>query len=100
MSRKLNCWEFKNCGRGRGGIMIDTLGTCPIAEAMQCDGLNGGIAAGRVCWTVHADGNRLCGYGLGPRKSCLSCDFYRRVVHEEAENACHRFSSIVEPDLK
>ncbi|MBD3258086.1 hypothetical protein GF377_06600 [candidate division GN15 bacterium] len=95
MGGKLNCWEFKNCGRGKGGLMAHTLGTCPVAEAMECDGINGGIAAGRVCWTIRSSGNRLCRRGIGDKRTCLACDFYRRVMHEEADAACHRFKSVL-----
>jgi hypothetical protein len=97
VAAKLNCWEFKNCGREKGGLMAGTLGVCPVACAMHCDGLNGGRAGGRVCWTIVSSGNRLCSRGVQSRKSCLSCDFYRRVIHEEAENVtCQFHTSIVD----
>ena len=93
MTPKLNCWEYKNCGREKGGLMVGVLGECPVATAMQCDGMNEGIAAGRVCWTLKNSGNRLaeCGHGMG--HPCHTCEFYRRVVHEEADRAQFRFAS-------
>jgi len=31
MTKKLNCWEFKNCGRGPGGCKAKRLGICLTA---------------------------------------------------------------------
>ncbi|MFQ6113174.1 MAG: two-CW domain-containing protein [bacterium] len=42
--RKLNCWEYKNCGREKGGVLAEVLGECPVSTAMKFDGLNDGIA--------------------------------------------------------
>lgn len=92
MTRKLNCWEFRNCGREKGGLMVDILGECPAATSMKYDGHNDGVAAGRACWMVPRTGCRL--YGAGSRSvQCHNCDFYRRVVFEQAEGACFKFSS-------
>ena len=93
MSRKLNCWQFKNCGREKGGLMSETLGVCPVAQAMRCDGQNGGIAAGRVCWMIGNSGNRLTRSSLCPSSNCCRCEFYRRVIYEEADKAQFRFST-------
>jgi hypothetical protein len=95
VTRKLNCWEFKNCGREKGGLMVSVLGECPVAGAMDHDGQNDGIAAGRVCWTIKCTGNRLAGAGLGPGHNCHACEFYRRVIHEQEEKAQFRFASPV-----
>jgi len=92
VSRKLNCWQFKNCGREKGGLMSKTLGVCPVALAMRCDGQNHGIAGGRVCWTLRNSGNRLTRSGICAAPSCHTCEFYRRVLYEEAELAQFRFS--------
>jgi len=92
MTMKLNCWEFKNCGREKGGLMVELLGQCPVATAMKYDGHNGGIGAGRVCWMVASS---HCGVNEGPSQqgcSCHECDFYHRVVYEEEEKICFRFS--------
>ena len=83
MCKKLNCWEFKNCGREPGGILADQLGICPIAVQMKRDGDNSGIAAGRVCWTIpvadqHGRTLKSCA-----DKACLQCSFYKRVHFEE-----------------
>jgi len=84
MSYKLNCWEFRNCGLEPGGILAKIHGECPVPREMKKDGVNGGIGAGRSCWAVvnscHAV-NRIA--GRNRRRSCLECEFYRRVVCEE-----------------
>lgn len=35
---KLNCWEFKKCGRETGGLKIKEMGVCPDAtgSCMYC----------------------------------------------------------------
>ena len=84
MGHKLNCWEFKNCGREKGGIMVATLGECPVASAWMHDGTNDGLAGGRVCWQIRQSHHRfasaadICGGA-----TCQSCEFYRRVAHEK-----------------
>ncbi len=95
MHDKLNCWEFKNCGREKGGLLADTLGECPVATSMKHDGMNEGKAGGRVCWMVAAKdiGGRLpisCRGG-----SCHQCDFYRRVNHEQAEKFQGRLATAI-----
>ena len=95
MSRKLNCWEYKNCGREKGGLMVGVLGECPVATAMQHDGSNGGRAAGRVCWTVRNCSSRLARAGVGRLTDCHQCEFYRRVLHEEEAGVKFQFSSDV-----
>ncbi len=92
MSRKLNCWQFKNCGREKGGLMSKTLGVCPVSQAMRCDGQNQGIAGGRVCWSIRNSGNRLTRSGICSSSCCQKCEFYRRVLYEEAEKTKFRFS--------
>ena len=85
MSRKLNCWEYKDCGRERGGILSDTLGVCPVAMALECDGLNDGQAGGRVCWMIRRCPVTGIAFPNDERMSdCHNCTFYRRVAHEEA----------------
>ncbi len=50
MSKKLNCWEFVNCGREKNGIMVPILAECEDVSNMKLDGLNDGVGAGRSCW--------------------------------------------------
>lgn len=83
MTQKLNCWEFKNCGREPGGALADQMGICPTALEMKRDGDNGGRAAGRVCWTVPLDNDGEQSLKCCTDKACLSCHFYKRVQFEE-----------------
>jgi len=92
-TRKLNCWEFKTCGREKGGLMAEVYGECPVPTAMRFDGLNEGIGGGRACWMVP---KAACTSDPGCRsrqKSCCQCDFYRRVVHEQEKQTHFKFAS-------
>lgn len=92
MSKKLNCWEFHNCGREKNGIMVPLLGECPVSSKMKFDGHNGGVAAGRACWMV---ASQTCLKNkTGKKHTCSDCLFYKRVVHEQENNTVHRFTSI------
>lgn len=82
---KLNCWEFKECGREPGGHSVDTYGPCPAAIEQRIDGFNGGKNAGRACWAI---AGTMCGgapKGLFALKlkDCMQCDFQRVVLQEE-----------------
>jgi hypothetical protein len=94
MERKLNCWEYRNCGREKGGLMVSVLGECPASTSMAFDGINGGMAGGRACWMVR-ESNRLARIQTCNGASCNSCEFYRRVVHEERSGAKHQFSTTI-----
>ncbi len=85
MANKLNCWEFKKCGREPGATNARKLGTCPAATDERLDGIHGGKNAGRACWVVagtfcegEPQGAFVDKYG-----SCTQCDFYDLVVKEE-----------------
>ncbi|MCZ7401955.1 MAG: hypothetical protein O8C61_07015 [Candidatus Methanoperedens sp.] len=86
ISRKVNCWEFMNCGREIGGEKVDTLGLCPTLLEMSADGLNRGTAGGRICWAVSGTFCRKNVEGYFARKivSCESCYFFQ-IVREEEE---------------
>lgn len=86
--KKLNCWEFKNCGRQRGGINSRTLGICPATLENRLDGVHGGDNGGRSCWVLTGT---LCkgevqGTFAQKYKNCENCDFYRAVKKEEFPN--------------
>lgn len=86
--KKLNCWEFKKCGRELGGENALTLEVCPAAINVLLDGVHGGTNAGRACWTV---AGTMCNgkvQGTFAKKiiNCGSCDFYLTVRTEEGEN--------------
>ncbi len=83
--KKLNCWEFKKCGRQPGGEHIQDLGVCPAPTEERLDGVHGGTNAGRSCWVI---AGTLCkgevqGTFAHKYKNCENCDFYKKVKEEE-----------------
>jgi hypothetical protein len=78
--RKLNCWEFTNCGRGPGTETV-----CPAAAETGADGVNGGVNGGRSCWTIAGTscGGRLQGTFAAKVETCLKCEFCQQVLAEE-----------------
>lgn len=81
----LNCWEFMNCGREPGGNRADELGACPAAVDESFEGINSGKNGGRICWAVagtFCDGH-IQGTFAEKRKSCIRCDFFKKVQEEE-----------------
>ncbi len=95
MTKAMNCWEFRNCGREKGGLMVPILGECPVASLLKFDGLNDGVGAGRACWMVgDSECQRTC---LKGRRTCYDCEFYKRVVFEQDKQVRFKFSSITQP---
>lgn len=86
--RKINCWEFKKCGREPGGTQITSLGVCPTSIKTSVNGINGGINGGRVCWLVagtyakHKAELASC-VVVKNVSSCYECDFHSLVLNEE-----------------
>jgi hypothetical protein len=85
---KLNCWEFKKCGRQPGGTFEKVLGTCPATLEERLDGAHDGTNAGRACWVV---AGTLCkgemqGTYAQKFRNCEACDFYLSVKSEEFPN--------------
>lgn len=88
MKQKINCWEFKQCGREPGGKNAEDLGVCPAATDSRFTGNNGGENAGRYCWRV---AGTLCDGGVQgifaeKALTCCKCDFFLQVVDEEGPN--------------
>ena len=77
--------------------MAPILGECPISSYMKFDGLNEGVGAGRSCWMAPhldpADGDNSGGCAT---RKCYCCEFYKRVVFEQEERTCFKFTSIDE----
>jgi hypothetical protein len=83
--KKVNCWEFKSCGREPGGAHIQEFGVCPATQERRLDGIHGGINAGRSCWVM---AGTLCkgevqGTFAQKYKNCEGCDFYQYVRKDE-----------------
>jgi eukaryotic-like serine/threonine-protein kinase len=82
---KLNCWEFKKCGREPGGAKAVELGICPASTDIRFHGTHTGKNAGRSCWIVSGTlcKGELQGEFAKKYKNCLECDFYKSVRTEE-----------------
>ncbi len=84
--KKLNCWDFKKCGREAG--TANGPGLCPVVIEQRLHTIHGGDRAGRACWMV---AGTMCGgekQGTFAMKydNCSKCDFYQLVKREEGGN--------------
>ncbi|MBE9536786.1 MAG: hypothetical protein IMF07_06350 [Proteobacteria bacterium] len=83
--KRVNCWDFTECGREPGGKNTAVLGICPAATEERYDGINRGENAGRFCWAVAGSFCNSTAQGSLARRleSCLKCDFFLKVQKEE-----------------
>ncbi len=82
---KLNCWEFKKCGREPGGDKTEELGVCPATTFTKLDGVHFGKNGGRACWVIAGtlcEGKEQGTFAL-KEANCVHCDFYKHVFKEE-----------------
>lgn len=86
--KKLNCWEFNNCGREPGGANANEFGTCPASTEKKLDGIHGGRNAGRACWVVEGTlcNGKIQGSFSKKYDTCMACDFCVKVKEEEKSN--------------
>ncbi len=82
---KLNCWEYKRCGRQPQGAHVKDLGLCPATLEEGLDGVHEGVNAGRACWVVSGTfcKGQVQGTFAQKFKNCEQCDFYQLVRTEE-----------------
>ncbi len=82
---KLNCWEFKNCGRQPQGAKVRELGLCPASVEHALDDVHEGTNAGRACWIISGTfcQGQVQGTFAQKFKNCEKCDFYQMVRKEE-----------------
>ena len=84
-ARKLNCWEYKKCGRQPQGPRVRDMGLCPATLETALDDVHDGTNAGRACWVIN--GTMCQGETQGTfaqkYKNCEMCDFYQLVRKEE-----------------
>jgi len=82
---KLNCWEFKKCGRQSGGEKTHELGICPASTEKKLNGVHDGKNSGRACWVVAGTFCRgeVQGAFVAKSVNCIKCDFYQLVLDEE-----------------
>ncbi len=64
---KLNCWEWKKCGREAGGKLATKFGVCPAYP-------DGGQRCARVAGTLC--GGKVQGTFASKFLNCMKCDFY------------------------
>lgn len=85
---KMNCWEFKKCGRQPGGAKVAELGECPAGKDKRADGMNQGKYAGRACWALAGTlcGGKVQGSFAQKANNCMECEFYKLVKNEEGTN--------------
>ena len=84
-TEKLNCWEFKKCGREPDGVKVHELGICPATTEFRLDGIHEGENSGRACWTIAGSmcGGRVQGSFAHKYGNCVICDFFKKVKEEE-----------------
>ena len=82
---KMNCWEFKKCGREPGGKKVRELGVCPAAIERRVDGTNDGLNGGRACWALAGTlcGGKVQGSFAAKVVNCMKCDFYQLVGEQQ-----------------
>ena len=82
---KMNCWEFRMCGREVGGRNVEKMGVCLAVLDDKHNGINGGQNGGRYCWS--AVGTMSGGkpeYCISQNiKDCHECHFYQLVKAQE-----------------
>ncbi|HBG18243.1 MAG TPA: hypothetical protein DDY32_02935 [Desulfobulbaceae bacterium] len=88
---KVNCWEYKKCGREPGGRNADKDGVCPAAADDTFNTFNNGINAGRSCWLVAGTfcDHKIMGTFAEKIDTCKNCSFYKKVQEEE-----HAFDTV------
>lgn len=82
---KINCWQYKGCGREPGGRQVAGKGVCPAAEHQAANGIHGGCNGGRVCWAISGTlcGGLIQGTFAEEIINCGDCDFFQLVQSEE-----------------
>ena len=85
---KMNCWEFKKCGRELNGLKSKELGVCPASTSEEKNETNNGKNAGRICWRVAGTlcGGKVQGTFAQKATNCSKCDFYLGVKSDEGHN--------------
>lgn len=81
---KVNCWDFKKCGREPGGEKTTELGVCPATTLTEANGFLDGVNGGKAC--VYITGTFCSGVLQGTHKEkekeCAKCDFYKLLKKE------------------
>ena len=70
----MNCWEFKKCGREKGGAKAGELGVC---AAYPSHGTHCAHIAGTLC------GGKVQGSFAMKLVNCMKCEFYQSPSYEK-----------------
>ncbi|WP_446011497.1 two-CW domain-containing protein [Candidatus Electrothrix sp.] len=71
----MNCWEYKLCGREKGGVHAEKKGICP---AYPDNGKRCARVAGTLC------GGKVQGEFVMKLLSCMKCDFYKSENYDKS----------------
>jgi hypothetical protein len=75
---KMNCWEFKKCGREAHGLKAKELGVCPVYPNHGTDCAS---IAGTLC------GGKVQGSFAQKLSNCMQCNFYKSENYAEHDKA-------------
>jgi hypothetical protein len=83
----MDCWEYKKCGRERGGPKAVELGVCPAFMER----------AGDACWLVAGTFCRgqVRGSFAQMGNNCMLCDFYKLFDFQHRLRARQRFARLL-----
>lgn len=71
----MNCWEFKKCGREKGGAKEKELGVC---AAYPASGTKCARVAGTLC------GGKVQGSFAMKLANCMQCEFYKSSNYDKS----------------
>jgi hypothetical protein len=94
--KKLNCWEFNNCGNKRNDDLFVEEGICPASTELCTNGVNDGQNGGRACWAIAGTfcGSKVKGVNACKISNCMDCEFYKHVQKEEGKEIVTGFELI------
>ena len=87
--KKINCWEFTNCGREKKSKDPNNpVPRCPAVTETSANGINGGENAGRICWAIAGTfcGDKVQGHLARDIPTCMLCDFFKKIKKEEGRH--------------
>lgn len=84
---KLDCWEYKGCGREPGGANVPEMGPCSAATEARLHGRNDGTMGGRACWVIPETlcNGVVCASFDEKYPHCRKCDFFELVQQEQGD---------------
>jgi hypothetical protein len=84
----MNCWEYKSCGRERGGTRVDDLGVFTASANRKAKGIKRGLNRRMACWAIAGTlcNEKVQGTFASKLPTCTTCNFYDFVRIEEGAN--------------